>query len=151
MARMRATSSGAMPGASVRITTNPGYLPAKYDGRLTDVYRHNAASLVGDDNVIELNHSTGCTDMGDVSQIVSTIQPTANGTSGNGHGIDYIVENYDLAVNKAGKAMGMTVIDLLADGGDVGKKIAGSFRAPMPISEYLGRMRSFRSDVTYDE
>ena len=148
----RALRAGALAtGASVRITTNPGYLPAKYDGRLTDVYRHNAASLVGDDNVIELNHSTGCTDMGDVSQIVSTIQPTANGTSGNGHGIDYIVENYDLAVNKAGKAMGMTVIDLLADGGDVGKKIAGSFRAPMPISEYLGRMRSFRSDVTYDE
>lgn len=148
----RALRAGALAtGAEVRITTNPGYLPAKYDVRLTDVYRHNAASLIGDDNVIELNHSSGCTDMGDVSQIVPTIQPTANATSGNGHGIDYLVENYDLAVIKAGKAMGMTVIDLLAEDGEKGKKIAGSFKAPMTISEYLSRMRGFRSDVTYSE
>lgn len=148
----RALRAGALAtGASVRIQTNPGYLPAKYDDRLIEVYRHNAASLIGDDNVIELKHSTGCTDVGDVSQIVSTIQPTSNATSGNGHGIDYLVENYDLAVIKAGKAMGMTVIDLLANDGDTGKKIAGSFKAPMTIDEYLSRMRGFRSDVTYTE
>jgi amidohydrolase len=148
----RALRAGALAvGAQVRIATNPGYLPAKYDPRLTEIYRHNAGSLIGDDNVIELKHSTGCTDMGDVSQIVSTIQPTANATSGNGHGIDYLVENYDLAVIKAGKAMGMTIIDLLTDDGEKGKKVAGAFRAPMTISEYLERMRSFRSDVTYEE
>jgi amidohydrolase len=148
----RALRAGALAtGASVKISTNPGYLPAKYDPRLTEIYRHNAASLIGDDNVIELSHSSGCTDVGDVSQIISTIQPTANATSGNGHGIDYLVENYDLAVIKAGKAMGMTVIDLLADDGEKGKKIAGAFKSPMTISEYLGRMRSFRSSITYEE
>ncbi|MBN4064200.1 amidohydrolase [Dehalococcoides mccartyi] len=148
----RAFRAGALAtGAKVRITTNPGYLPAKYDSRLTDIYRHNAASIIGDDNVIELNHSSGCTDMGDVSQIVPTIQPTANATSGTGHGIDYLVDNYDLAVLKAGKAMGMTVIDLLAENGDKGRKIAGGFNSPMTISEYLSRMRGFRSDATYSE
>jgi len=148
----RAFRAGALAtGAEVQITTNPGYLPAKYDERLTEIYRHNAASLIGDDNVIRLNHSSGCTDMGDVSQIVPTIQPTANATSGNGHGIDYLVDNYDLAVIKAGKAMGMTVIDLLADDGEKGKKVAGAFKAPMTISEYLSRMRGFRSDVRYTE
>jgi len=148
----RAFRAGALAtGAMVRIITNPGYLPAKYDESLTEIYRHNAASLIGDDNVIRLNHSSGCTDMGDVSQIMPTIQPTANATSGNGHGIDYLVENYDLAVVKAGKAMGMTVIDLLADGGEKGRKISGSFNAPMTISEYLNRMRGFRSDFTYSE
>jgi amidohydrolase len=148
----RAFRAGALAtGAEVRITTNPGYLPSKYNEPLTEIYRHNAGSLVGDDNVIELQHSTGCTDMGDVSQIVPTIQPTANATSGNGHGVDYVVENYDLAVIKAGKAMGMTVIDLLADGGKKGQRIAGAFSAPMTINEYLSRMRAFRSDVTYSE
>ncbi len=148
----RALRAGALAtGAKVRITTNPGYLPAKYDDRLTEIYRHNAASLIGDDNVIQLNHSSGCTDMGDVSQIIPTIQPTANATSGNGHGIDYLVENYELAVIKAGKAMGMTVIDLLADNGEKGRKVSGAFNAPMTISEYLHRMRGFRSDVTYSE
>lgn len=148
----RALRAGALAtGASVRISTNPGYLPAQYDERLTKIYRHNAASLIGDDNIIELTHSTGCTDVGDVSQIISTIQPTANATSGNGHGIDYLVDNYDLAVIKAGKAMGLTVIDLLCDDGEKGKHIAGVFKAPMKIDEYLDRMRSFRSDVTYEE
>jgi len=148
----RAFRAGALAtGAEVRITTNPGYLPAKYDEKLTEIYRHNAASLIGDDNVIRLNHSSGCTDMGDVSQIVPTIQPTANATSGTGHGIDYLVDNYDLAVIKAGKAMGMTVIDLLAENGEKGKKVSGSFKAPMSISEYLSRMRGFRSDATYSE
>jgi amidohydrolase len=148
----RALRAGALAtGASVRIVTNPGYLPAQYDERLTKIYRHNAASLVGDDNIIELTHSTGCTDVGDVSQIVSTIQPTANATTGIGHGIDYLVDNYDLAVIKAGKAMGFTVIDLLCDDGEKGKHIAGAFKAPMKTAEYLDRMRSFRSDVIYEE
>jgi amidohydrolase len=148
----RAFRAGALAtGASVKITTNPGYLPTKYDDRLTEIYRYNAASLIGDDNVIELNHSTGCTDMGDVSQIIPAIQPTANAASGNGHGVDYLVENYDLAVIKAGKAMGMTIVDLLVDGGAKGRKIARSFNAPMTISEYLSRMRSFRSEETYTE
>ena len=89
--------------------------------------------------------------MGDVSQIIPTIQPTANATTGDGHGIDYLVKNYELAVLKAGKAMGMTVIDLLSRDGELGKKVIGSFNAPMSISEYLDRMRGFRSDVTYSE
>ena len=101
--------------------------------------------------MVKLNHSTGCTDVGDVSQIVSTIQPTANATSGNGHGIDYVVDDYELAVIKAGKAMGLTVIDLLADSGEKGNQIARSFSAPMTITEYLARMRGFRSDITYEE
>jgi amidohydrolase len=148
----RALRAGALAtGASVRIKTNPGYLPAKYDEGLTEIYRNNASSLVGDDSVITLKHSTGCTDVGDVSQIIATIQPTANATSGDGHGIDYLVDNYELAVLKAGKAMGMTVIDLLSGDGATGNKIAGAFKAPMSISEYLERMRSFRSDVTYQE
>ncbi|MCH8228908.1 MAG: amidohydrolase [Chloroflexi bacterium] len=148
----RALRAGALAtGASVRIQTNPGYLPARYDERLIEVYRHNAASLIGDDNVIDLDHTTGCTDVGDVSQIVSTIQPTANATSGNGHGIDYMVDDYELAVIKAGKAMGLTVIDLLADNGEQGNRIAGSFNAPMTVGEYLSRMRGFRSDKTYEE
>ena len=148
----RSLRAGALAtGASVRIQTNPGYLPARYDARLIEVYRHNAASLVGDDNVIELGHRTGCTDVGDVSQIISTIQPTANATSGDSHGIDYLVEDYELAVIKAGKAMGLTVIDLLADNGEKGNQIAGSFKPAMTTAEYLTRMRAIRSDSTYEE
>ena len=89
--------------------------------------------------------------MGDVSQIVAAIQPSANATSGDAHGIDYVVDNYDLAITKAGKAMGMTVIDLLSKNGEKAKNISGSFHASMTIDEYLRRMRSFRSNSTYED
>ncbi|MQG37686.1 MAG: amidohydrolase [SAR202 cluster bacterium] len=148
----RAFRAGALAtGAAVEITTNPGYLPAKYDSALTELYRLNASSLIGHDNIIQLNHGTGCTDMGDVSQIIPAIQPTANATTGSGHGVDYRVENYELAITKAGKAMGMTLIDLLTADGAKARDIAGSFDAPMTIRDYLHRMRSFRSRSTYQE
>ena len=89
--------------------------------------------------------------MGDVSQIVAAIQPSANATSGNGLGVDYIVDNYEFAITKAGKAMGMTVIDLLSKDGEKARNIAGSFHASMTIDEYLQRMRSFRSNSTYED
>ena len=147
----RALRAGALAtGAQVRIITNPGYLPTKYDRPLTEIYRHNAASLVGDDNVIPRNHGTGCSDIGDVSHIIPTIQPTVNATTGEGHGVDYVVTNYELAVLKSGKAMGMTIIDLLADHGRLGTRVATSFNAPMTINSYLARMRAFRSDITYE-
>ena len=126
-------------------------MPAKYDSSLTELYRQNAASLIGEDNIIQLNHGTGCTDMGDVSQIVPTIPPSANATTGSGHGVDYRVDNYELAVTKAGKAMGMTLIDLLSADGEKAKEISGSFDAPMTIDGYLDRIRSFRSTDTYEE
>ena len=148
----RAFRSGALAtGSSVEIITTPGYLPAKYDSSLTELYSHNAASLIGDDNIIRLNHGTGCTDMGDVSQIVPAIQPSANATTGSGHGTDYRVDNYELAITKAGKAMGMTLIDLLSADGEKARDIAGSFDAQMTIDDYLHRMRSFRSRDTYEE
>ena len=89
--------------------------------------------------------------MGDVSQIVPTIQPSANATTGSGHGVDYRVENYELSVTTEGKAMGMTLIDLLSSDGQKAKQISGSFAAPMTIDAYLNRMRSFRSTETYEE
>ena len=46
--------------------------------------------------------------------------------------------------------MGMTIIDLLADHGRLGTKVATSFNAPMTINSYLARMRAFRSDITYE-
>ena len=148
----RAFRAGALAtGASLEISTTPGYLPAKYDSSLTELYRQNAASLIGEDNIIQLNHGSGCTDMGDVSQIVPTIQPSANATTGSGHGVDYRVDNYELAVTKAGKAMGMTLIDLLSADGEKAKEISGSFDAPMTIDGYLNRIRSFRSTDTYEE
>jgi len=71
--------------------------------------------------------------------------------SGDAARSDTSVEDYELAVIKAGKAMGLTVIDLLVESGAKGAQIADLFNAPMTVTEYITRMRGFRSDTTFKD
>ena len=113
----RALRAGAMSvGGSVEITTLPGYLPITSNESMLELYGQNATSLVGLAKVHRLGHRTGSTDMGDVSQLMPVIHPYVVAATGNGHGIDYVVQDYELGVLTGAKAMAMTVIDLLFDG-----------------------------------
>ena len=146
----RALRAGAMAvGGSVEITTLPGYLPIQSDESMLELYGENAISLVGQPNVNRLGHRTGSTDMGDVSQLMPVIHPYVNAATGNGHGIDYVVQDYELGVLTGAKAMVMTVIDLLFDGAAHARKIAGEYRPPMTKSSYLSLMRSMLSESTH--
>ncbi len=148
----RALRAGAMAvGGSVTITTLPGYLPIRHDDSMLDLYRANAAALVGEENVTRLGHRTGSTDMGDVSQIMPVIHPYVVAATGNGHGDDYLVQDYGLGVITAAKAMAMTVVDLLADGARKAMEAKSRYRAPMTKREYLSLMRSMFKEETYTE
>ncbi|MCZ6875442.1 MAG: amidohydrolase, partial [bacterium] len=95
----RALRAGAMAiGGRVDITTLPGYLPIQNNDPMLELYRANAAALVGESSVTPMGHRTGSTDMGDVSQIMPVIHPYVVAASGTGHGADYLIEDYDLAV-----------------------------------------------------
>ena len=148
----RALRAGAMAvGGSVTITTLPGYLPIDQDAALTGVYAANAAHLVGEEEVSYMGHRAGSTDMGDVSQIMPAIHPYVAAATGIAHGVDYLVQDYELAVLTAAKAMALTVIDLLADGATKAQQIKEGFKAPMSKAEYLTLMRSMLKEATYTE
>ena len=148
----RALRAGALAvGGSVTITTLPGYLPIRSDSKMLDLYRENAAALVGDDNLVRLRHRTGSTDMGDVSQLMPVIHPYVVAATGNGHGNDYVVQDYELGVITGAKAMAMTVIDLLANGAEHAREVKAGYRAPMTKSQYLSLMRSQYQEGTYTE
>ncbi len=148
----RALRAGAMAvGGSVEITTLPGYLPIRSDESMLSLYAENAASLVGRSNLRRLSHRTGSTDMGDVSQLMPVIHPYVNAATGSGHGIDYVVQDYELGVLTGAKAMAMTVIDLLANGGEQARRIAGEYRPPLSKDSYLDLMRSMLSERTYQK
>ena len=136
-------------GGSVDITTLPGYMPIQNDETMLQLYRANAAGLVGEENIVRLQHRTGSTDMGDVSQIMPIIHPYVVAATGSGHGNDYVVQDYELGVLTAAKAMAATVIDLLADGARNASEIKERYRAPMSKSEYLSVMRSMHKEATY--
>jgi metal-dependent amidase/aminoacylase/carboxypeptidase family protein len=147
-----ALRAGAMAvGGSVEITTLPGYLPLQNNNPMLELYRDNASALVGANHITELGHRTGSTDMGDVSQLMPAIHPYVVAASGTGHGVDYVVEDYDLAVLTSAKAMAMTVIDLLANGAQHAKTVKERYQAPLTKSAYLSLMRSMHEEATYTE
>ena len=148
----RALRAGAMSvGGSVEITTLPGYLPITSNESMLELYGQNATSLVGRAKVHRLGHRTGSTDMGDVSQLMPVIHPYVVAATGNGHGIDYVVQDYELGVLTGAKAMAMTVIDLLFDGAKNARRIAGEYRAPLKKASYLSLMRSMLKESTHTE
>ena len=134
----RALRAGALAvGARVKITTLPGYLPMLNNAALDEVYRENALSILSRGKIIRGKHSTGSTDMGDVSRIMPAIHPMIGGSTGTGHGNDYLVNDYQLAVITPAKVMAMTVIDLLADGAVKARKILAMGKPAMTKQEYL--------------
>lgn len=146
----RALRAGAMAvGASVDIDTIPGYAPLSQDATLTDLYVSNAAALVGAGDIARMGHRSGSTDMGDISQIMPAIHPYVAAATGKAHGNDYVVQDYDLAVVTAGKAMATTIVDLLYDGAQKATSILRDFDAGMSRQQYLARLRSTYSEETY--
>ena len=147
----RALRAGALAvGGKVRITTLPGYSPMIYDPNLQELYRSNAISLVGKEEVGQFGHRTGSTDMGDVSHIMPVIHPYAGGATGTGHGNDYLIQDYQLAVINPAKAMAMTVIELLADGAAKGREVLSKSKPRMTKQEYLTSMESLLKEEEYE-
>ena len=146
----RALRAGAMAvGADVTIQTIPGYMPLQQHKGMAEIFRANAADLVGEDNVSYVNHRGGSTDMGDISHLMPVIHPYIGGAVGLGHGATYVIEDYSLAVITGAKALAYTVIDLLGDNASHGNSIVGGQRPDMTISEYLKFMRNLASEETF--
>lgn len=146
----RALKAGALAvGANVTIQTIPGYLPMYQNKSMAEVFESNSVSLVGKENVGHVAHRTGSTDMGDVSQLMPVIHPYVGGATGLGHGADYVVQDYQLAVVTAAKALAATAVDLLADGAAKAGEIVAGHRPEMTPDEYLKFIRGLASEETF--
>jgi len=146
----RALKAGAMAvGGDVFIQTIPGYLPLRQNGAMNNVFEANANQLVGAENVGHIAARNGSTDMGDISHLMPAIHPYVGGATGIGHGADYVVHDYSLAVITAAKALAHTAIDLLADGATVGSGIVSGHRPEMTRAEYLKFMRGLAKEETF--
>jgi len=147
----RALRAGAVAvGGKVKIETVPGYLPIMQDRALTAVCRANAESLLGKRNVAPPgHHTTGSTDMGDVSRIMPAIHPYAAGAIGTSHGDDYMIEDYGQAVLNPAKVTAMTVIDLLADGAVKGREVLAKHKPDMTKRAYLDLLESLRKEEEF--
>lgn len=147
----RALRAGAYAvGATVEITTLPGYAPLANDPRLAAIFKQNAVALVGPDRWSEGYHRAGSTDMGDLGLIRPVVHPYAGGARGNPHGADYeIVDREAFYLNPA-KAMACTVVDLLADEAATARDVIAQSRPAFTKESYLDFMRGLARDERYD-
>jgi len=151
MAVDRCFRAGALAvGASVNITTIPGYLPMRHDTKLQDIFRRTAVDLLGDHATLVMparRNRGGSTDMGDLSHIIPACHPYTAGAVGPGHSSEYIITDYESAVIVPAKIMAMVVIELLADGAKRAKEVKANHRPLMTKQAYIKFQRE-RAEIT---
>ena len=132
----------AMVGAEAAITNQSGYLPLLPDQMLTAVFRENAVALLGADGLVAAGHSAASTDMGDLSHLMPALHPFAGGFDGVNHGERFRIADPEMAYLVPAKAMAMTVVDLLADGAAVARRVLETFQPRMTRAQYLHYLRT---------
>jgi len=147
----RSLRAGALAtGASVTIETLPGYLPLRNDPDLTDIFKQNSFSLLGEDQYLQGGHGTGSTDMGDISQIMPALHPAVGGATGIAHSADFQIEDKELAYLAPAKLLAMSVIDLLHDNAEKGNEILDHHTPLMTKQEYLTLQEEIFKTEIYD-
>jgi len=148
----RCFRAGAMAvGASVNITTIPGYLPMRHDTKLQDIFRRTAIGLLGEQSTLVMparRNRGGSTDMGDLSHIMPACHPyTAGAVGPGGHSKEYVITDYESAVIVPAKIMAMVVIELLADGAKRAKEVKANHRPLLTKQAYVKFQRE-RAEIT---
>jgi amidohydrolase len=147
----RSLKAGALAlGATLQLTTMPGYLPKLPHEKLAQVYKENAIALVGEDEWWEASFGAGSTDMGDLSHLMPTIEASARGACGTGHGADYRIMDPEIAYIAPAKVAAMTLIDLLAANAARAKVILEGYTPAMTKDKYLEFMRGLAQEITWN-
>ncbi len=120
--RALAASAAAM-GANVVLKDRPGYTPLENEEQLYDLTCEIVKQCFGENALVKRGRSTGCTDMGDVSAVMPTVQPYASGACGVGHGSDYRIADPESALVMSAQYQVLMAEALLSNNAEPGKKI----------------------------
>ena len=147
----RALRAGALAmGAQVEISTLPGYMPLFNELGMAEIFRQNLTSFYDESAWHDHGHGTFSTDIGDISHLMPTLEPSIAGFSGTVHGSDWRITDQYLAYILPAKLMAMTIIDLLANGATQARSIIDGFQPRMTKDEYLTFMRRNNRKETFD-
>ena len=121
----QALEAGAMAiGCNIVIEDLPGYMPMISNNIMTKIFSKNASEIIGKKNVNNIYmHSSGSSDMGDITQIIPGIQPMIGGFEGELHSKAFKITDKEMAYIIPAKIMAMTIIDLLHNNANLAKKV----------------------------
>jgi len=147
----RAFKAGALAlGAQVEIETLPGYLPLFNHEGMAKFFLANASAHLGADNITQMGHRSGSTDMGDLSHVMPTLHPYLGGASGTGHGADFTITDPKLAYIENAKQLALMAVDMLWDDAQAAKEIIGAFKPRLSRDAYLTFQRGINKTELFD-
>ncbi len=133
----RAVQGGSMAiGAGVDIKNYKGYLPMHQSEPMSDLLGENTRFLSDPPKIYYGIDMCGSSDIGDLSHIIPTIQPTMGGFSGKLHAEDYKVYDETLAYINPAKLMALTVVDLLVNNAEKALEIKNNFKPMLTKEQY---------------
>ena len=124
-------------GATASIETTAGYLPLKQDYLLGEIFREVSAEFMDASQIYSNVDMTGSSDIGDVSQILPTIQPSVGGFTGQLHSKEFGENDDDIAFLLPAKIMAITAYRLLENNSERGLEIKRNFKPLMNKQEYI--------------
>ena len=130
--------AAASIGAGVRISDRPGYMPLYNDPVLGEVFC-DATKFLDPDHPIEMgnNWSAGCTDMGDISELIPSIHPYSMGAAGRAHTAEYYIESVEKACVMSAKSQLLTLQLLLENDAERAKRVIGAKKTRYRTKEEL--------------
>ena len=126
-----------MVGAKAEIENIPGYLPIKESTELSKVFENVAKQLLGEENLVYGEEITGSSDIGDLSCLVPTVQPSIGGFKGALHSNEFEVCDNEMAYITASQLLAYTAVELLYNNAEKVKKIKDAYVPQMTKAEYL--------------
>ncbi len=146
----RALAAGAAAlGAKALIIDRPGYAPLHNDSNLAELAKSCMEALVGPQRVsFTKKHSTGCTDMGDISCVMPAIHPSASGASGAAHSSEFHIADLEKACLNSAKAQMLLIDSLLQDDAANARQVLAKARPPYSsIKAYLAATEKLSYDL----
>ncbi len=131
--------SGAcrMIGAEYEIKDIPGYLPLVESIELSEVFEGVSKEVLGAENMVYGEPITGSSDIGDLSHLIPTIQPSVGGFTGTLHSKEFMVSNKTTVYIKAVEILAKTTAELLYDDAKKAEYVKNSFNQKMTKAEYI--------------
>ncbi len=137
-------------GAQVEIVSLPTAMPLYNNEQLSRVFADSVALAVpGTVAQIKQSFNAGCTDMGDLSQIMPVLHGGAPGASA-WHAADFAIKDPKLAIVANAQVLAVMLVELLYGAAERGQAIAADKSKCLAVADYLAQVDSL-GEVVHSE
>ena len=141
-------AAAASIGANVEIHDRPGYSPVENDDTMIEICHRTALMCTDPEKVLmRTARGGGCSDIGDIQQVMPALHPYVSGTTGPSHGASYYVTDPESACVFSAAFQLTFLHELLKDDAAEAKRVIANY---VPVyktkAEYFAAIDCFFKD-----